>query len=437
MAERSPQPVADTFFPAEPPDGTGYAPPDPQVESVVNEIRGYQDRLSPAVGVIIEVPDLMSAGSVPWVAVVAVACRCVQRVVPLVDSHPELGPLVRRAVRTGTDRCVGVQRDSASIKEDWFALAATFGRAINAQPFNLERMAGPGLATLASLSFLGVVSKSAYASPKALCEDVIHFAGAAVWASSTRAVRLRFNELDQFRDAVQRDVEQLKRFGVGNEQLLVDPGESGPFGPLWEGDPPADLRPRVLIESPDSEGLTSEDASPTLADVPDPSSPAPTLQPPAPDAETGPSELGAINLPPPPATPRRGRRGPTDTKREEARTKQEALAEFRRRLTGSLEAYREEFTASVLPLLQSQSFYEDNKAVVAELNAIMQLLGMSLRDPNDEAVPVSVTCLGVPGTLGGNVVVRTRANEGKPRETLSARTSFPDQLVAQIDYLFS
>lgn len=161
-----------------------------------------------------------------------------------------------------------------------------------------------------------------------------------------------------------------------------------------------------------------------LAALVQPAAPAPPGR-----AEFGDAEDGATRAPGP--TARTRGRTPTPADREAARAKHEALTEFRRRLTETLGPFRDDFAGRVLPLLQGQSFYEGNRAVVSELNAVMQLLGMGLRDPKDESVPASATCLAVPGTLGGNVVVRTR--EGKDREVLSARTSFPDSLVVRVD----
>lgn len=98
------------------------------------------------------------------------------------------------------------------------------------------------------------------------------------------------------------------------------------------------------------------------------------------------------------------------------------------RVRASIRSHRGDLLRA-LRAIQDQPFFERNAEAVDMVNCLLQLFELQLHDPDDQETAAYLVQADVPGTHGGNIVLRTRQSDGRPRRAISARTRMPNRLV--------
>jgi hypothetical protein len=346
-------------------------------------------------------------------AVGAFLVRCHARVGFLAALHPTLGTRVRLASLVGLGACL--LRDGA---DQGVAAAQWIGTVSDLEVLTRDSPdpslgCGPGQAGLVAADLLRAVARGAEFPPSISCRRAAEDVLAAFWASSPAGTR----DIDRARvvDALGRDLDVMAAIPDGRG--CVDPGPAGPFGPLWRGDAPflpqsvAPASPSALLPK-----LTDLQGCPILARM------AGELS-----KRQGPRGAGE------PGTAGDGTGSSDLTGAWFERTPDlwlEALRELRGRVTRAAEPFREDFLA-LLAAVQGRSFSESNAAAAAEINTLLALLGLQLRDPDNPEQAVYLRCKQAHGTLGGAFEIRSHA--GGKQQTIWCRTKLPDRLLVQSD----
>lgn len=338
--------------------------------------------------------DLVTAASPS--AAAAFLVRCLARVGHLALPHPVLAPGVRRAMMIGMVACrVSPELLWRVPEAELMEGVESLGRLVLDTP-DPTTVGGPAQAALVSADLLGAMADPRGYPPGFACRQAVKHVVAAIRASSPADTSDA--DCDRVEAALGGDLDVL--FTVAEDRATIDPGSAGPFGPLWpKGAPlksgavttaaPASLLPK----------LTDLRGSPTLAWMAVEISKGQSL------TDKGEPDPELLSLP---------TRLPW----------LDALGDLRRRVLEAAEPYREEFL-QLLTAARGKSFHESNAAVVTEINALLGLLGLQLRDPEHPDRVAYLRCKQAPGTRGGSFELRAQI-EGK-QQTIHSRTSLPDR----------
>jgi hypothetical protein len=344
-------------------------------------------------------------------AAIAPAVRCLERVLPLIAWHPELAPLAGKAHRTGVALCSGGHHhDAAGVRHDWVELAQVLQRSLDADPIDPDLKAGAAQVALAALSVLEAAATTDVIVRAAECKNAALTAAAAIEAASGEPVRARDGE--RLTAAVVRDFETLSDHPSFADDAPVDPGESGPFGPLWPDGPPLVLRMGAGATLAATE-LTPQAGSPKLDPVPTVKSAQQTKETPTTDPLSGLTAPGGSLSP-----------------KEALEQLSQLLATVQTEHAPHIEQFRR-----ILKALADHEFEDRAEAVraVEQLQAVRTLLGVGFVLVNDDAekngVRVSLMFDSDPNYPKG----RFRAVKSTvPQKKLYARTSLPNLDVTDV-----
>lgn len=335
----------------------------------------------------------------PLPAAAAFLVRCHARAGFLAVRHPALGPPIRRAMLVGLAACRGTPGVPGDVLEaQWGGLVAAVAR-LATGPAAAPLGCGPGQAALVAANLLGALAEAPARPPGEACRPAAEDVLAAFWASSPGGAR------DADRAAVSAalagDLDVLAGTAAG-PAAGIDPGPAGPFGRLWPRGTP------FLTDALTPDGPSA--LLPLLTDV----RTTPILARMAGEVQKGQSLTG---------------KGEPEREVQLTRPPLDAWVEALRDLRGRVVAASEPFRAEFLDLLaaaRGRSFHESNAVAAAEINALLGLLGLEFRDPDDHDQTIYLRCKRVPGTRGGAFELRSRA-DGKQR-IIHSRTSLPDRL---------
>lgn len=166
---------------------------------------------------------------------IAFLVRCLARVAFLDSWQPQFALPVRRALQIGRQACLHQAGGSRlEARQEGLDLVEQLGVALVAPRAGGTVLCGPAQAALVAVGVLQAVARWPDEHPQLLCRGVAADTMAAVWASSPEPART--HGLSCVVNALHHDLAKCSLLGQTDAPL--DPGESGPLGPLWQADVP-------------------------------------------------------------------------------------------------------------------------------------------------------------------------------------------------------